>query len=95
MHFAPRKSRCNYMAIEYITTRDFAGKTAGKVRITKLKEEAEAAVEYTCPECGFSEKRKEPWQEPLLAGSGANKKFLVKCKKCGFEIKFVKLKKEK
>jgi len=83
------------MAIEFITTREMNGKTAGKVRIVKLAEDPEVQIEYTCPECGFSEKRKEKWGEPLVSGAGVNKKFDVKCSKCGFEIKFVKLKKEK
>jgi DNA-directed RNA polymerase subunit RPC12/RpoP len=83
------------MAIEFITTREISGKFSGKVRIVKLAEEPEAQIECTCPECGFSEKRKEKWSEPLVSGAGANKKFNIKCNKCSFEIKFVKLKKEK
>lgn len=83
------------MAIEFITTREVSGKAAGKVKIVKLAEEPEAHVEYTCPECGFSEKRREKWSEPLVSGAGANKKFNVTCSKCKSRIKFVKLKKEK
>jgi predicted nucleic-acid-binding Zn-ribbon protein len=79
------------MPIEFLTTREL---NPGKVKVAKLKEEADAFVEYTCPKCGFSEKRREPWMEPLVSGTGANKKFFVKCSKCGYEIKFLKLKKE-
>ena len=80
------------MAIEFITTRDL---DPGKIRIVKLKEQPEALVEYTCPSCGKSERRKEVWQEPFVIGTGAKKKFLVRCSKCGYEIKLLKLKKEK
>lgn len=79
------------MTIEFITTREL---NPGKVKLVKLKEEPDALVEYTCPECGFNERRKEAWQEPLVTGKGVKKKFLVKCGKCGHEIKFLKLKKE-
>jgi hypothetical protein len=85
------------MAMEYITTRELEDKSGvlkGKVRILKLQEEPEALVEYVCPMCGFSEKGKIMWAEPFVSGTGANKKFLVKCGKCAFEIKFLKLKKE-
>jgi RNase P subunit RPR2 len=79
------------MAIEFITTREL---NPGKVKVVKLKEEPDALVEYTCPKCSFNERRKEAWQEPLVSGKGVNKKFLVKCGKCGHEIKFLRLKKE-
>lgn len=79
------------MALEFVTTREL---NLGKVKIAKMKEETEALVEYVCPKCGNSESRKEAWQEPLVSGVGANKKFTVKCGKCGFEIRFLKLKKE-
>lgn len=85
------------MPIEYITTRNLensSGEIKGKVRILKLAEEAEAAVEYTCPECGFAEKRKESWKEPFIEGGGANQKFNFNCKKCGYKMKLMKLKKE-
>lgn len=85
------------MAIEFITTRELenkAGEFKGKVRIVKLQEEPDALVDYTCPQCGYAEKRKDAWQEPLVSGMGAKKKFLVKCGKCGNEMKFLKLKKE-
>ncbi|MHA1742632.1 MAG: hypothetical protein ACTSV6_00090 [Candidatus Heimdallarchaeota archaeon] len=85
------------MAIEYITTRDLqnsSGEAKGKIRILKLVEENEATVEFTCPECGSTEKRKEMWGEPFVEGSGINQKFHIKCNKCGFSVKLMKLKKE-
>jgi len=82
------------MAIEYITTRDLEGKSAGKIRILKLGEESQAMVEYTCPECSFSEKTKQDWKEPFVQGTGTKQTFHLNCKKCGFEIKLLKLKKE-
>jgi predicted RNA-binding Zn-ribbon protein involved in translation (DUF1610 family) len=85
------------MAIEYITTRnlqDSSGKIKGKIRILKLVGETEATVEYICPECGFTEKRKENWEEPFVEGTGLNQKFNFQCHKCGFKMKLIKLKKE-
>jgi predicted RNA-binding Zn-ribbon protein involved in translation (DUF1610 family) len=85
------------MALEYITTReleDSSGKPAGKIKIMKLKEETEANVEFTCPSCGYTEKRKEAWAEPFVEGTGKNQKFNVKCNKCGSSVKLMKLKKE-
>lgn len=85
------------MAIEFITTRELAnkaGEAKGKIRIVKLKEQPKALIDYNCPECGFSEKRHELWQEPLVTGKGVNKKFFVRCSKCGNEMHFLKLKKE-
>jgi hypothetical protein len=85
------------MAIEYITTRylqNSSDQIRGKIRILKLTEETEATVEYTCSACGFTEKNKREWKEPFVHGSGANQTFHLKCKKCGFEIKLLKLKKE-
>jgi len=81
------------MALEYITTRELVGKANGKIRIFKTKEEPQAVVDFTCPECGSNEKRKENWGEPFVEGTGANQKFNVKCK-CGFSAKLLKLKKE-
>ena len=85
------------MQIEYITTRPLEnskGEVKGKVRIIKLVNEEKAALELTCPECGNSENRKEDWAEPLVEGTGANQKFNIKCNKCGFSVKLMKLKKE-
>lgn len=85
------------MAIEYITTRELLnqlGQPTGRIRILKMKEAGEAVVEYVCPTCGFSEKRKELWTEPFLTGKGANKTFNIVCKKCNRKIKILKLKKE-
>lgn len=82
------------MPLEYITTRELQGKVGGKIRIFKLREEAGANIEYTCPECGFSEKRKENWAEPFTQGTGSKQTFSFSCGKCGFKIKLLKLKKE-
>jgi len=85
------------MQIQYITTRPLEnskGEVKGKIRIIKLVDEAEATVELTCPECSFSEKRKEAWEEPFVVGERANKKFNVACSKCGFKKRLLKLKKE-
>lgn len=85
------------MALEYITTREVenkSGQVTGKVRIVKISEEPDAMVEITCPECGASEKRKEPWAEPLVTGEGSKAKFTIKCNKCGHVVKMLKLKKE-
>lgn len=86
------------MQIQFITTRPLEnskGEVKGKVRIIKLVDEADATVELTCPECGFSEKRNEAWEEPFVVGEGAKKKFNVVCSKCGFKKRLLKLKKEK
>lgn len=80
--------------IEYITTRELEGKIKRKIRILKLKEDNNATIEFTCPECGSSEKRNESWSEPFIEGTGANQKFNVKCSKCSFSVKLLKLKKE-
>ncbi|MCX6820964.1 MAG: hypothetical protein NT016_03370 [Candidatus Aenigmarchaeota archaeon] len=85
------------MPLEFITTRelvDKAGAVKGMVKLMKLVEEPDALVEYVCPMCGFSEKKKVAWAEPFVTGTGANKKFCVQCGKCGFQMKFLKLKKE-
>ena len=85
------------MPLEFITTRELTDKTGvvkGKVKMMKLVEEPDAAVEYTCPMCGFSEKRKIAWAEPFVTGAGANRRFCVPCGKCGFQMRFLKLKKE-
>ena len=85
------------MTLEYITTRELgnsSGKITGKIKILKLKEESEADIGLTCPECNNSEKRNEAWTDPFVTGTGANKKFSLQCGKCGFNIKVMKLKKE-
>lgn len=85
------------MALEYISTRelsDSSSKQKGKLRILKMREEDEAQVELMCPKCGSNEKRKEKWAEPFTTGEGAKQKFNVKCNKCDFSVKLLKLKKE-
>lgn len=83
--------------IEYITTRELensSGQIKGKIRIVKLAEEADAAVDLTCPECGAAEKKKEVWKEPFVEDTGTKQKFNIKCSKCDFSMKMLKLKKE-
>jgi hypothetical protein len=86
------------MALEYITTRPLANSkgedSKGKIRIIKMAEDTFATVEITCPECGCAGSRKEEWAEPFTVGTGSKQKFSVKCGKCGFLIKMLKLKKE-
>lgn len=85
------------MALEYITTRSLSnssGEEKGKVKILKMREESDAQVELMCPECGFTEKRREDWTEPFVTGEGSKKKFVVKCNKCDSVVKILKLKKE-
>lgn len=91
--FVLKKDHCDEM-IEYITTRELESKVKGKIRILKLKEDNDATIEFTCPECGFSEKRNESWGEPFVEGTGANQKFNIKCSKCEFTVKLLKLKRE-
>jgi len=82
------------MTLEYITTRDLEGEKTGKIRIAKMKEEDFAQVDFTCPECGKREKRKENWSEPFVQGEGTNQKFFVTCSQCKTTQKMLKLKKE-
>lgn len=85
------------MTLEYITMREVEnsrGEAKGKVRIMKMKEDAHAMVDITCPECGFNEKRKEAWTEPFVTGLKAKQAFFLKCGKCSFGVKMLKLKKE-
>ncbi|MEM5882821.1 MAG: hypothetical protein QXQ77_01095 [Candidatus Aenigmatarchaeota archaeon] len=85
------------MKIEYITTRDLTnskGEIKGRIRIIKLVGEEEATVEFTCPECNYSEKKREKWKEPFVFGQGLNQKFNVKCSNCNFSTQLLKLKKE-
>ena len=85
------------MPLEYITMREISnkeGEVKGKIRILKMKEDSHAQVELTCPACGFSEKRKENWAEPFTSGERSKQSFMVKCSKCNFVVKMLKLKKE-
>jgi len=85
------------MQIEYITTRNLEnskGEVKGRVRILKLIGEEEAIVEFTCPECSSVENRKESWIEPFAIGTGAKQIFNIKCRKCEFSVKLLKLKRE-
>jgi ssDNA-binding Zn-finger/Zn-ribbon topoisomerase 1 len=73
--------------LEYITTRilkNSSGEEKGKIRIIKFEEEGEAQVNYTCPECLYTENRKETWKKP----------FSIRCAKCNFLIRVSKLKDE-
>lgn len=66
--------------IRYVTTRvleNSSGQSKGRIRILVLKDETDASVDYTCPECGFGEKKRQLWERP----------FNVKCGKCGYLIK--------
>lgn len=82
------------MTLEYITTRELLGKTAGKIRIVKMKDDEFAQIDFTCPECGKNNKRNEKWNEPFIEGEGKNTKFFVTCSACKTTQKFLKLKKE-
>lgn len=87
MRSGPKEDLCDVMEIGYITTRELQnshGQYTGKIRIILLKGEPEVNIELKCPECGFEEKRKEAWKKP----------FTTNCKKCGFLVKIVSLKKE-
>lgn len=73
--------------LEYITTRNLEnreGKLTGKIRVIVWKGEGVAHVNYTCPECGYTEKTTKEWKRP----------FSVKCGKCGFLIRVPRLKTE-
>lgn len=75
------------MVVEYVTTRNLqnhSGQIKGKIKIIKNKEESEASIEYTCPECNFTENKKEIWKKP----------FSIRCSKCGYMIKVSSLKTE-
>jgi len=80
--------------IEYATIRELEGRTKGRIRIVKLKEEKDADVEFTCPECGFTEKKRVGWKEPFVNGGGLNQFFLLECSRCGQQSKIFKLRKE-
>ena len=75
------------MEVSYVTTRSLEnskGEVKGRIRIIVYKGENEANIEYTCPECGFSEKKKEIWKKP----------FRTKCSNCGYSIKVTSLRAE-
>ena len=85
------------MTIEYITTRELensADELKGKIRIIKTKEDANAMIDFTCPQCDATEKQSQQWSEPFLEGKGANQKFNMRCSKCNHSFKIMKLKKE-
>ena len=82
------------MPLGYITTRELEGKVPGKIRIMKMKEDDFAQIDFTCPECGKNEKRKENWSEPFVQGEKSKQTFLVTCSQCKTVQKFLKLKKE-
>ncbi|MEM7821266.1 MAG: hypothetical protein QXX38_00385 [Candidatus Aenigmatarchaeota archaeon] len=73
--------------IQYITTRilqNSSGENKGRVRVVVLKGETRAMVEYTCPECSYSEKKFETWKKP----------FGFKCSNCNLWIKVPSLRSE-
>ncbi|HDJ96443.1 MAG TPA: hypothetical protein ENG45_00015 [Candidatus Aenigmarchaeota archaeon] len=73
--------------LRYITTRNLRnknGKITGKIRVIVWEGENVAHVNYTCPECGHTEKTEKEWKRP----------FSVKCSKCGFLIRVPRLKTE-
>ena len=85
------------MTLEYITNRELqnrSGEPKGKIKILKMREEDHAQVDFTCPECGANDKRKESWAEPFTSGEKSKQRFMVKCGKCGFVLNMLKLKKE-
>lgn len=84
-------------SIEYITTRDLTdseGRAAGKVKIVKMDSENVASVVLKCPECGAEENSKESWSEPFVNGEGKSQSFAIKCGKCSYKAKVMKLRKE-
>jgi len=73
--------------IKYITTRDLKnskGDIKGKVRVLVMKNQTNALVKYTCPECLYTSKMEKEWKRP----------FHFKCEKCGFLIRVPRLKEE-
>lgn len=72
------------MSYKYVTNRTLVnndGKETGRLKILVPKESDTAEVEYTCPECSFSESTTKEWKRP----------FSVKCGKCGFLVRAPKL----
>jgi len=75
------------MTIEYITTRELKnknGQVTGKIRVLKLKENPKATIDFTCPNCRFSDRKELEFKLP----------FSMECSKCGNPLKLVKLKKQ-
>lgn len=71
----------------YVTNRTLknkAEKETGKLRAFVLTGSNIAEVDYTCPECLFSEHTKAEFKRP----------FSVKCSKCGFLLRILKIKDE-
>ena len=71
----------------YVTNRTLknnAGEEKGRLRVIVKEGSDTAEVDCTCPECGLSEHREQPWTRP----------FSVKCSGCGCIIKLPKLKDE-
>jgi len=64
--------------------RNKAGEEKGKMRVLIKTGSDTAEVDYSCPECGFSEHRETEWHRP----------FSVKCGKCEFLMKLPRLKDE-
>jgi rRNA maturation protein Nop10 len=72
---------------EYHTIRVL--ENGGKIRALVIKGNNTLHIEYTCPNCGHSAYKTQPW---VLVSKQARYKFSTKCDKCGFEIKVEKLK---
>lgn len=75
------------MDIKFITTRDLensSGQKKGKVRVIVLKGEDVADVDLVCPECGYSQKKKEEFKMPMK----------LECGKCGFKLELKSLREE-
>ena len=75
------------MTIEYVTNRELKnknGQITGRIRVLKLKENSKATIDFTCPNCRFSERRESEFKLP----------FVMECSKCGNPLKLIQLKKE-
>ena len=74
----------NYRFISNRILKNSKGEEKGRLAV-RVKTGSDAAeIQYTCPECGFSERVQQPWKRP----------FSVKCSKCGFLMRMPKLKDE-
>lgn len=71
-----------YRFVSNRRTKNKAGEEKGRMRVLVRTGSDTAEVDYTCPECGFSEHVNTDWKRP----------FSVKCSKCGFLIKLPRLK---